>query len=366
MGHKVHVQTKIGFYLITLESTPLEANRTLHCREETQVFTNDKTPLSTTTMFLTHFSLDKLVQPVSSEWHIEGRNLEFKVVIKLRKRGLKESFEVVTMTVHLDEMKITGFVDQLMVSVSKAEGTDYKGSKQPNMSDMSLLADDEPTPVEIRPISALMRCERLLEVVGRPMTLPKLGVFHYINWLAALIGNEKAAASGEDCSFRFRVSDQLSLELRPCLISDHVVSIKIGMLLAVLFANTQMLKTYEGNLVAFSKCARGFKASDFTPEELAIATQVQGLFMPIGREKPAVEFVKVTDEMKSFNAYAKLRLEWANERHAGARLKRAAEPEKRSRSVMDKSAIWIWCSALGKGQGVDFKPVVIEGCGGKF
>ncbi|KAK2973188.1 hypothetical protein RJ640_009818 [Escallonia rubra] len=39
------------------------------------------------------------------------------------------------MTVHLDEMKITRFVDRLMVSVLKAEGTDYRGSKQPNMSD---------------------------------------------------------------------------------------------------------------------------------------------------------------------------------------------------------------------------------------
>jgi len=43
---------------------------------------------------------------------------------------------------------------------------------------------------------------------------------------------------------------------------------------------------------------------------------------------PSIELVKVTDEMKSFNAYAKLRLERTNERHMGARLKRAAEAEK--------------------------------------
>lgn len=50
--------------------------------------------------------------------------------------------------------------------------------------------------------------------------------------------------------------------------------------------------------------------------------------LPIVREKPVTELVKVTDEMKSFNAYAKIRLERTNKRHLGARLKRAAEAEK--------------------------------------
>ena len=38
--------------------------------------------------------------------------------------------------------------------------------------------------------------------------------------------------------------------------------------------------------------------------------------------------MKVTEEMKSFKAYDKLRIERTNERHVGARLKRAAEAEK--------------------------------------
>lgn len=50
--------------------------------------------------------------------------------------------------------------------------------------------------------------------------------------------------------------------------------------------------------------------------------------MPIVREKPAVELVKVTEEMKAFKAYDKLRLERTNQRHIGARQKRAAEAEK--------------------------------------
>lgn len=70
------------------------------------------------------------------------------------------------------------------------------------------------------------------------------------------------------------------------------------------------------------------QAGDSTAEELASATQVQGCYMPVVREKPTVELVKVTDEMKSFNAYAKLRVERANKRHFGARLKKAAEAEK--------------------------------------
>lgn len=71
-----------------------------------------------------------------------------------------------------------------------------------------------------------------------------------------------------------------------------------------------------------------YQAGDSTPEELATATQVQGPVLPIVREKPAPEFVKVTEEMKSFSAYSKLRLERTNKRHMGARLKRAAEAEK--------------------------------------
>ncbi|RHN41767.1 hypothetical protein MtrunA17_Chr8g0369561 [Medicago truncatula] len=51
------------------------------------------------------------------------------------------------------------------------------------------------------------------------------------------------------------------------------------------------------------------QAGDSSPEERANATQVQGTYLPIVREKPSVELVKVTDEMKAFKAYYKLRLE---------------------------------------------------------
>ncbi|EHA8590894.1 60S ribosomal protein L13-2 [Cocos nucifera] len=93
-------------------------------------------------------------------------------------------------------------------------------------------------------------------------------------------------------------------------------------------ANVQRLKTYKAKLVIFPRRARKFKAGDSAPEELATATQVQGPYMPIVHEKPSVELVKVTDEMKSFRAYAKLRVERMNQRQVGARMKKAAEAEK--------------------------------------
>lgn len=82
------------------------------------------------------------------------------------------------------------------------------------------------------------------------------------------------------------------------------------------------------SLFLFSWLLVLLQAGDSTPEELATATQVQGSYMPIVREKPTVELVKVTEEMKSFRAYDKLRLERTNKRHVGVRAKRAAEAEK--------------------------------------
>lgn len=75
-------------------------------------------------------------------------------------------------------------------------------------------------------------------------------------------------------------------------------------------------------------CTFSLQAGDSTAEELASATQVHGPVMPIVQEKPSVELVKVTGEMKSFKAYDKLRLERMNKRHQGARMKKAAEAEK--------------------------------------
>ncbi|GAB2212128.1 hypothetical protein Droror1_Dr00025475 [Drosera rotundifolia] len=93
-------------------------------------------------------------------------------------------------------------------------------------------------------------------------------------------------------------------------------------------ANVQRLKTYKAKLVVFPKHARKIKAGDSAPEELATATQAHGDYLPVGAEKQPVEIVKLTVEMKAFNAYAKVRLERTNKRKFGIRQKKAAEAEK--------------------------------------
>ncbi|KAH7435515.1 hypothetical protein KP509_06G067700 [Ceratopteris richardii] len=91
-------------------------------------------------------------------------------------------------------------------------------------------------------------------------------------------------------------------------------------------ANVQRLNTYKAKLIVFPR--RSKKAGDSSPEELANAMQIQGPSIPIIREKPCVEIVPITHEMKSGKAYSKLRLERMNERLMGVRKKRAAEAEK--------------------------------------
>ncbi|TXG73487.1 hypothetical protein EZV62_002066 [Acer yangbiense] len=86
--------------------------------------------------------------------------------------------------------------------------------------------------------------------------------------------------------------------------------------------STNGLKTYiQGQTGRLPKTC--MQAGDSAPEELATATQVKGPHIPI-----TLELVKPSQEMKSFKAYDKLRVERTNERHVGARLKRVAEAEK--------------------------------------
>ncbi|GKD52095.1 60S ribosomal protein L13-1-like protein, partial [Tanacetum coccineum] len=103
-------------------------------------------------------------------------------------------------------------------------------------------------------------------------------------------------------------------------------------------ANVQRLKTFKAKLVIFPRRSRKTKAGDSTLEELATATQVQGPVLPILREKPTTELVKVTEEMKSFKTFAKIRLERTNKRHQSARLKKAAEAEKLGIDAEDQSS----------------------------
>ena len=71
------------------------------------------------------------------------------------------------------------------------------------------------------------------------------------------------------------------------------------------------------------------KHGDSPAAELAAATQHKGQFiMPIEKVEKEVEMVKVTDEMKNFGAYKKLRVERMNVRQVGPRIVKAIKAEK--------------------------------------
>ena len=90
--------------------------------------------------------------------------------------------------------------------------------------------------------------------------------------------------------------------------------------------NVKRLKEYKSKLVLFPRKAGKPKKGDSTRDECATATQLGDAdVMPVTAEKPELEMVTVTDEMKSFGAYAKLRVERANARLVGMRKKRAEE-----------------------------------------
>eukprot|EP01025_Chloroclados_australasicus_P033149 TRINITY_DN33749_c3_g1_i1.p1 TRINITY_DN33749_c3_g1~~TRINITY_DN33749_c3_g1_i1.p1 ORF type:complete len:213 (-),score=19.29 TRINITY_DN33749_c3_g1_i1:288-926(-) len=91
--------------------------------------------------------------------------------------------------------------------------------------------------------------------------------------------------------------------------------------------NVNRLKAYRSNLILFPRKAGNPKAGDSSPEECATATQFKGTIMPVVKETPTVEMVEVTEDMKNFWAYRKLRLERTNARWVGKRAKRAAEAE---------------------------------------
>eukprot|EP00889_Picochlorum_renovo_P003536 jgi/Picre1/30566/NNA_005928.t1 len=91
--------------------------------------------------------------------------------------------------------------------------------------------------------------------------------------------------------------------------------------------NVNRLKAYKSNLVVFPRRANKPKAGDASADELKAVEQLKGKVMPIVAEKPALEKIAITDEMRAEKAYATLRLERMNARMAGIRKKRAEEEE---------------------------------------
>ena len=90
-------------------------------------------------------------------------------------------------------------------------------------------------------------------------------------------------------------------------------------------ANVNRLKAYRSNVVIFPRNAKKPKAFEASLEDAKNVAQLKGTVMPVVAEKPALEYVKITSEMKNAKAYGKLRVERANARLVGLRAKKAKE-----------------------------------------
>ena len=76
-------------------------------------------------------------------------------------------------------------------------------------------------------------------------------------------------------------------------------------------ANVNRLKTYMSKLVLFPRNAKAPKAGDATANEVATAEQLEGKILPLAKEKFAVEFAPVTDELKAASAYGTMVIVWS-------------------------------------------------------
>lgn len=92
--------------------------------------------------------------------------------------------------------------------------------------------------------------------------------------------------------------------------------------------NVNRLKSYRSNLIIFPKNVKKPKAFEASVEDTKTAQQYQGkVILPLSHDKPTVETMKITAELKATPAYGKIRVERMNARLAGVRAKKAKEAE---------------------------------------
>jgi len=92
--------------------------------------------------------------------------------------------------------------------------------------------------------------------------------------------------------------------------------------------NVARLKAYKSNLMIIPRNKKHPKPFECSMEEVKTATQAFGRIMPPQKEKPVVEYAPVTEDMKKFRAYTKLRIARTNQKLAYKRAKKADEAEK--------------------------------------
>lgn len=98
-----------------------------------------------------------------------------------------------------------------------------------------------------------------------------------------------------------------------------------------LATNVERLKAYMANLILFPRKNSKPKHGDADKATLAAATQFKGKIQPLEKKNTGkVEMVTVTDEMKSFKAYQKLRTEMMNVWQVGPRIKKLEEEAKKA------------------------------------
>ena len=93
--------------------------------------------------------------------------------------------------------------------------------------------------------------------------------------------------------------------------------------------NSKRLKAYKASLILFPRRTAKPKHGDSEAGELSLAAQLKGKLMPIVKEAKPLEMVTVTEEMKGFKAYQKLRTERMNVWQVGPRIKKAEEAAKK-------------------------------------
>ena len=62
--------------------------------------------------------------------------------------------------------------------------------------------------------------------------------------------------------------------------------------------NAARLKAYKAKLVIFPKRSNKPKAGDSSKEDLQNVPQLKGVILPLVHEKPKLETIKLTDELK--------------------------------------------------------------------
>eukprot|EP01041_Mallomonas_annulata_P009709 gene9709-20188_t len=101
-------------------------------------------------------------------------------------------------------------------------------------------------------------------------------------------------------------------------------------------ANVLRLKEYKARLIVFPRKASRTKKGDSSKEEIANAQQLKGAIIPLPKPAAVGTLVPLTEEMKSFKAYAALRAARTEASLVGIRLKKSKGGDKKDDATVPK------------------------------